>query len=349
MAVFELNRTSDYYYGLLNSREKALYTTLLRAQLSVEQKVKLPTGVTVDMIKKTMEFISNDHPEIFWNSCGFRISSVDGVPESLLFSYTITKPEVDLIKHRIVNSAFYKQLDGLLAYKRTKFEKALAAYEYIIKHTDYDLTSSESNDESRYNINGVILNSKAVCEGYAKTFQYFMNKHDVYCTLVTGIAKGGSHAWNLVNLDGSFYYIDTTWGDPVFRNVTSAPSNYISYDFFCITTAELKKTHDPIIDHRMPLCYDTYYNYYRYFKMIADSFSVNDVASRLIQAYRKGMREVEIRYSSGSVYLTAKKELFEKKKVLDVLTVAKRTITTIDNTRSNYSTSDEKKIIKIMF
>ena len=47
-----------------------------------------------------------------------------------------------------------------------------------------------------------------------KGTQYLLNRLGVFCTLVDGYGKNNErHAWNLVEVDGEYYYVDTTWGD----------------------------------------------------------------------------------------------------------------------------------------
>ena len=59
---------------------------------------------------------------------------------------------------------------------------------------------------------------QSVCAGYSKATQYLLEQLGVFCTYVTGkTTEGGNHAWNLVKCNGDYYYVDTTWGDPVFQ------------------------------------------------------------------------------------------------------------------------------------
>ena len=49
-----------------------------------------------------------------------------------------------------------------------------------------------------------------------------------------------NHIWNVVNINNNWYHIDLTWDDPV----TSSKKNIITYDYFLITTDELKNKND---------------------------------------------------------------------------------------------------------
>ena len=46
------------------------------------------------------------------------------------------------------------------------------------------------------------------------------------CEYVSGYATGG-HAWNLVEIDGEWYHVDTTWDDPIPNR-----EGYVRYDYF---------------------------------------------------------------------------------------------------------------------
>ena len=248
------------------------------------------------------------------------------------------------------NSSIYRLIDSKLKSCANDFDKALQLYELIIKNTEYD-TAAVINDSNYYDyaygMNGVILKHRAVCNGYAKTFQYFMNRHNVNCTLVTGVAKNERHAWNLINLYGSYYYIDSTWGDPLFLNTANKDPGYISYKYFCITTYELQESHRPVFDAPMPLCTATKYNYYEYFGIKEASYSMENIASRIVNAVKKGEKKVLVKYSTQAAYQSAVAGLFKRSEVFDALKLASRYVISRVPEKIKYNLNDEERIITI--
>jgi hypothetical protein len=95
--------------------------------------------------------------------------------------------------------------------------KVLAIHDWIVRNTEYDYDNYLHNTIpwSSYGAEGVLLNHRAVCEGYSEAFNLFMSLLDIPCHVVVGSAGGEGHAWNLVYLDGEWYHIDCTWDDPV--------------------------------------------------------------------------------------------------------------------------------------
>ena len=58
---------------------------------------------------------------------------------------------------------------------------------------------------------GAVLDGYAVCDGYAYLFHYMANAAGLLTLVEHGVLKGsGNHAWNLVQIDGTFYYTDCT-------------------------------------------------------------------------------------------------------------------------------------------
>ena len=148
------------------------------------------------------------------------------------------------------------------------YSVVLKIYENIIGLVDYDsIGLDESKSEPKANkpddlrsIYGVFVKKKAVCAGYAVATQYLLNRAGIECTYIKGNTTQGYHAWNLLKLEGDYYYMDTTWGD---RSNTDKSKSHegIGYDYFCITTEELLKNHTPDEDFPVPLCTATKCNY----------------------------------------------------------------------------------------
>ncbi len=72
------------------------------------------------------------------------------------------------------------------------------------------------------------LNKKTVCQGYANATQYLLTLLGIPAVVVTGTAEGDTHAWNLVQLDGAYYFMDTTWGNSSYNNGASGMGGLLS-------------------------------------------------------------------------------------------------------------------------
>ena len=89
------------------------------------------------------------------------------------------------------------------------------------------------------------------------------------CTTVRG-QTNEPHAWNLVELNGQYYWIDVTWGDPV----NDDGSQTLVYYYFMVTDELLFRTHislngqvpvgsyDKIDVFKFPQCTDNSLSYY---------------------------------------------------------------------------------------
>ncbi len=127
-------------------------------------------------------------------------------------------------------------------------EKILAIHDYLILHTEYAYREylDGTLDQIPYVFcpEGVLVQHKAVCQGYAETLELFLNALGLENRLVFGYGytENGriSHAWNLVKLDDNWYHIDMTWDDPIVNGIDSGK---VYYDYFLVNDAVMKKNH----------------------------------------------------------------------------------------------------------
>ncbi len=101
-------------------------------------------------------------------------------------------------------------------------DKVRAIHDWMCCNIAYDYENylNGTIPDDSYEITGAMLEGKAVCQGYAETFQLFMDILGIPCETVSGKATNsqgntGGHAWNQVQVDGKWYNIDVTWDDPV--------------------------------------------------------------------------------------------------------------------------------------
>lgn len=118
-------------------------------------------------------------------------------------------------------------------------------HDYLVENIEYDTTVSQSNI---YNVYGALVNGRAVCEGYARSFKYLMDELGISCTLVIGTGTNSqgqteNHAWNYVQLNGNWYAIDCTWDDPV--SSTGYVSQSSRYRYFLKGSNEFLQDHTP--------------------------------------------------------------------------------------------------------
>lgn len=350
MSNYTLEKATYYYFDLLNDKEKDLYKCFLYALRRMKATVDIKEGFSLEQVKKISRYVINDRPDIFWYRGKCAITTCNNVVVQIEFHYVYTEAQKENMVRQIENSSLYKRINTMIQMEKSTFEKALKLYELIIQNTEYEMGAINSGGpyyEYAYGLEGVILKNKAVCAGYSKAFQYFANKHSILCTIVTGQTQRSLHAWNLINLYGNYYYIDSTWGDPTFSNMANKDPNYISYDYFCITTEELKLSHRPVFDDPMPICTATKYNYYEFFGLKETNYSVENVASHIINAVKNAKNEAIIKYSSRVAYQTAVVRLFQQSEIFEALRIASRYVNRLQTREAKYSLNEDSKIISI--
>lgn len=95
---------------------------------------------------------------------------------------------------------------------RKKRDVAREFYEIIRKRTRYDNNKGNANytryvDIASHSILNYVRNKSAVCQGYARTYQAFMNYVGIPVVSTSVIANGGLHAINLVYLEDESKWI----------------------------------------------------------------------------------------------------------------------------------------------
>ena len=143
-------------------------------------------------------------------------------------------------------------LDG-----KSDYDKFKAVTNWIVSNVRYD---EDNETKYQHDLTGAALDGLAVCDGYAGTFYYMANAVGLNALFEDGITNSNRirHAWNLVQIDGTYYYVDPTnayfkedgepgsevlHGPKYFFSLYTPDSNTIEDSYKNITKDDYSKEH----------------------------------------------------------------------------------------------------------
>ena len=231
-----------YYRDQLKQEEQEIYDTIYY-HLSKRDDSYGVEAKDKDTLFQLYEYVLADHPEIFWedgSSVSYTESSIGGkttfeIYASKQFSDDDVRSyekQLNDITEAIMNRV--QQMDS-------DYEKVKYIYDYVIDHTSY-----QENSVHNQTILSVFLYQSSVCAGYAKSMQYLLQKAGIPCTYLWGgtTYSNEDHAWNMVKMDGEYYYLDATNGD----HEEEIDTRW-RYSFFSMNTQQMLALYKPIPEY----------------------------------------------------------------------------------------------------
>lgn len=265
-------KNNKYYYQQLNSYEKIIYDNLENNKENLKSGTyKLSFGdkfnellqsndgtkLLQEYYQSGMESYLYDNPEIFYLDPTKMYLNIQTTKKLFNTKYEVFIDSGDnsnyfangyTSKEQIVQAEdqIYEEIQSVLKQTQGKsdYEKILIVHDYLVDNVSYETTVSKQNI---YNMYGAIVNKEAVCEGYAKAFQYLMNQIGVESVIIIGKATDTNenvqnHAWNYVKLNNTWYAVDVTWDDPVLVGGFSFTKKY-KYKYFLKGSVTMEKDH----------------------------------------------------------------------------------------------------------
>lgn len=297
------NNTGKSLYGfdsISDEKVKILYGMIDKyADGANEEYFTVQGDLSPRQLYEGIYAYKEDHPEVFWlsNNCKFYHDEGNTmVSLNYLMDYETIVDAKAAVKAKVDEIVSNAPSDA------TQFELELYAHDYIADNCEYDNESASTQNvsDNSGNIYGVLIEGKAVCEGYARAFQLICKRLGIECVNILGISDNVSHMWNCVMIDGEWYQIDVTWDDN-----EEEQNGLTRYLFFNLNDEAMYKDHQPskkfedVSDEDflsmtsnanlfVPECTATEYNYHLYYgALITDIDDSGEIINDIAQAAKE--------------------------------------------------------------
>lgn len=287
-----------FYENLIKDDEvkHEIYLNIAKAVKNREKQVLIPILKDTSYISQIYEYVKLDYPEYFYIPTKFKIlttkiNNVVSAMELELAYYddfwdmqNIPKyyKEIEIVAKEIISKV--ESIDG-------DYNKVLYIYKYLTQNITYEADSVDD-----YSLYGALINKKATCEGYSEAFQYLLNALNIDAITIVGNSKEQPHQWNMVKIDSLWYFFDATWDSLV------NSSKYLPYNYFAITTEDIKQTH--IVDNEeiLPISKNKKYNYYYYNDLILYSYDEKSLLDLSKKSLALNANHISFRVENKDIY-----------------------------------------------
>ena len=143
------------------------------------------------------------------------------------FVYRETAEQTAYVKHFVKDLLEANGIANMNDHEKVKWIN-----DWIVTHVQYD------HGLTKYTAYEALTEKLAVCQGYALLGHMMLEEAGFEARIAEGEVNTGSHAWNMVKLDHTWYHIDFTWNDP-----SGQAEDEISYQYYLVSDDTLRKDH----------------------------------------------------------------------------------------------------------
>jgi hypothetical protein len=236
---------------------------------------------------------------------------------SFRFTYWETLPQTNKVKKQVTQI-----LSQILTPGMNDHQKEKVIHDWIVSNIAYDtrLVSHSAYDG--------LTKGKTVCQGYALITFEMMRQAGIAVKIVEGTSRGIAHTWNLVQIGGKWYHLDSTWDDPV-----PDDARRVVYNYYNLTDSQLRTDHKWKVSTLYPLAITSYdktltslsvadltkaafYNKlyeqigYIYLTDAKTATNLQSLTSKIHTAIDKRQHELTIRYTNGATVTSDMKKAF---------------------------------------
>lgn len=309
------SKVTYYYYDRLQGTEKELYCILYNNIMDEKQTFQLPEYTDYDVVLRIFTYVINDHPDIFWIS-GYELT----LEKNIMTLVAIETLKNNSLEQLIKQCDQYRSVtDELVEKAKDEYEISKILYEYLIDNCTYGKTENDQN------ILSVVIDRESLCAGLSKAYQYLLQSYGIESVVITGITNENiPHMWNLVKIDGKYYYTDVTYGN------TQSREEY-NYEYFNVTSDQISSIYRFNAGQILVKCNSTDANYYQ---REGNLYTSMDIA-KLKEQFSNGL-PIQIKCADETIYLDMIQYLINERGIYNF----------IENETVNYETDDMSLLIK---
>lgn len=219
---------SNYFYNCLNEKQKSLYRSFHKEiNLFINDEKSLDKHgeyyilgrfsyeefeVSKEEASNTLAAFCYDSPAYYMLVGAHCLAYSNMICPVIEIDY-VEKEKREELEEVMTNEL--SQLSLVVNQCDNEYDKLYAIYNYILDNTEYSkVTNIECNNVVSILDNNTDTNSH--CQGYANTLTLLCNFFDIDCLFVGSNAI--NHSFNVVCIDGIWYYCDATLDDISERN-----------------------------------------------------------------------------------------------------------------------------------
>ncbi len=305
-----LLRENRYFRSQLNASDQEIYDSIYDCMISYGERTAPVLLPSKEYAYQLYRDVLADWPELFWvgNTCTITSSPASqGLQIAFLPQYLAAKSEI-ASQQDFIDATIAPLLTELSS--KSEYEKITGVYTYLVDRYIYDI------DYQGNSIYDCLRDNRAVCQGYAKTAQYILNKLNIEAIYVSGEATNSDgtdlHAWNIVKAEGQYYHFDATWGDPITPDGTQTRI----YDYCMIPSRIICRTHS-YDTARFPDCTALDCNYYVHNGFYLEEFDESLILSYLAASI-DGSPSVTFLCDNEALYAETAQKLFDDQRLADI-------------------------------
>lgn len=298
VTVEESTFENRYYYSTLSKSDQRLYQELYQG-LSEQREEFVVHCADGEESNRIFYMVLMDFPELFWPDGNVVSTAYDDTYTTVEAEYNCTEEERVTKQSEIEEAA--TQILNSVPIEYGEYEKIKYIYEYMVNYVEYVKDSPDNQ-----NMYSALVNKVSVCAGYAKMTQYLLNRLGIFCTYVIGEATTegttDGHAWNIVKCNDKYYYVDTTWADPLFTQKDERVEAAMVYDYLCCSDTMLAATHVADDQYVYPVCDSDDLNYYSLNGMYYESADRSTLRKAMFNSIDEKAESTIMKFANADVY-----------------------------------------------